>query len=352
MKKPLRITLAILSFCILIASFALSAFADSGLLVPNTWNYYHGTEEITLFRDSNSLLDGYFAFNTDGYTQRLGSTTINTVWRDRLSCYYDNNGSASNATIDAYNEYTESTIYNYGLLNKAITLGNEGTTNYYPTHIGFKDMFAHIDNYQSNNFTYPLFSITVSPDNTQWLDNVLSSGSLVIGFTTFTHTETSSINTRRTVQNITHRVSIQTNDLLRYDFCLDLSTETNLYTNAGYAFLMDIGVEFTPTAVNEMTYADSFILALYTWHYDDYVEISTAGSDIPLKLLPITYLDSFLDVDLHLDGSEFNLFTFFSNAIGGFFAFEIAPGFTLGNIGFTVIAIGLLFAILKYFAGG
>lgn len=356
MKKPLKITLLILSLSLLIGTFTLSTFADSGLLTPDTWTYYHGVEEITLFRDSDSdtLRDGYFSFNTDGYTQRLGVTTIDTVWRDRLSCYYDNNGTSSNVTIDAYNDYIESTTYGYGLLNKAITLGTDsvGSIDYFPTHIGIKDMFAYVDNYQGTNFTYPLFSITVSPDNTQWLDNALNSGSISIGFTTFTHTDTSSINTRRFVQNVTYRVVTQTNEQLRYDFCLDLSTLSDLYANSGYAYLMDIGIDLSPSAINEMAYGSSFILALYTWHYDDYVRILPNGADIHLNLLPVTYLDSFLDVDLFLDGTEFNLFAFFSNAIGGFFAFEIAPGFTLGNIGFTVVAIGLLFAILKYFAGG
>lgn len=353
MKKPLKITLAILSFCILIASFTLASFADSGLLTPTAWNYYTGAEELTIYRDSDAYPDGYFNFNTDGYTQRLGTTTTSTVWRDRLSCYYDNNGSASNIVIDAYNEYIESTNYNFGLLNKTLDLGvdSSGFTDFYPTHIGFKDMFAYQGSYQSTSFAYPLASITVSPADTQWIDNALNAGSMPIGFTTLIHTDTSSINTRRIIQNVTYRTSTLSNGNIRYDLCLDLSSVNDLYTNNGYAYLMDIGLEFTPTAVNEMSYGETFILSLYTWHFDDTTTVLT-DFGVPLKLLPTHYLDNFLDIDVFISGEDFSLYDFFSSAIGGFFEFEFAPGFTLGAIGFTVISIGLLFAILKYFAGG
>lgn len=354
MKKLLKITLLTLSVVALCFTFCLSAFADSGLLTPNAWNYYIGAEEITLFRDSNNSPDGYFSFNTDGYTQRLGTTTTSLEWRDRLSCYYDNNGTPSNINIDAYNKYIESTNSNYGLLHKDIELGvdSSGTMDFFPTHIGFKDMFAYVDSFQTNNFAYPLFSISVTPENSEWLDNALSSGSILIGFTTFISTDTSSITTQRIVQNVNHRIAVQQNGNLRYDFTLDLSNISDLYTNSGYAYLMDIGADFTQTAVNEMAYGNSFYLALYTWHFDDYTEALPVDTDLTVKLLPVSYLDSFLNISLYLDGEDFSLFEFFGSAVGGFFAFEIAPNITLGGIGFTVLAVGLLFTILKYFAGG
>lgn len=91
-------------------------------------------------------------------------------------------------------------------------------------------------------------------------------------------------------------------------------------------------------------YVDSLVVGFDQYSLYEYNELRSMGWDfIPYEYQATIVPPSDIEVDF---------VGWLTTSVGGFFGFEIVPGFSIGTILTALIGVGLVVAFLKYFAGG
>lgn len=361
MKKFKKILFATLITIVVLSVTVISSFADSR---PSSgFNYFtFGVDELIIKNQSHGEI-GIYSFD-----KVLGSdlrqyfannpTVDNVVFKDRLSGYnWETNNKASN--IDCHHNVTPITTPSSYLRDTfSVELYEDDTYIYNDFSARYSDFIVNLN---TTNQYLPLFSISCDPYST----NGIPTNTLSDFYTDFTkscpvtffyYSNDGSI--KRLDSSLVSFPKYDTYGTMNYYCKFDDLLITDIYTDStGYAYINSMFVYSSGGQVLESEYEDcsvnffSYVGDTHSFYINNADDnfYTLASNDI--RIFDTTYLTTLINSDL-VQPSDFNFWTLMTSAIGGFFEFEIFPGLSFGGIGLACVGIGLLFAVLKYFAGG